>query len=182
MLKNSYKFAPAQKDESIVFGASRPGYSNQGVEAWLNFMIEQDIKKVCCLLDDKQLVNYSNLLGRYQDKFGTDHVCWAPIKDFHLAELENLTQNILPFLKKADQQGDKVVVHCGGGIGRTGHILAAWLVSNRGLSNQAAIAAIRKTGRNPYEFAIAAALKGRNPFKAIKELDLLLNNVRMSKN
>ena len=59
MLKNSYKFAPAQKDESIVFGASRPGYSNQGVEAWLNFMIEQSIKKVCCLLDDKQLVNYS---------------------------------------------------------------------------------------------------------------------------
>ncbi|MGB5961636.1 MAG: dual specificity protein phosphatase family protein [Coleofasciculaceae cyanobacterium] len=182
MLKNSYKFAPAQKDETIVFGASRPGYSDQEIDTWLNFMIEQNIKKVCCLLDDKQLVNYSNLLEIYQQQFGIDHVCWAPIKDFHLASLENLTQNILPFLKKADQQGQKVVVHCGGGIGRTGHILAAWLVSNSGLSNQAAIAAVKKTGRNPYEFAIAAALRGKNPFEAIKELDLLLNNVRLSKN
>lgn len=182
MLKNTYKFAPAQKDEFIVFGASRPGYSEQKVKAWLSFMKEQDIKKVCCLLCDKQLARYSNLLVTYQQEFGTDNVCWAPIKDFHLASLENLTQNILPFLKKADQQGQKVVVHCGGGIGRTGHVLAAWLVSNRSLSNQAAIAAVRKTGRNPYEFAIFAALKGKNPFKAIKELDLLLNNVRINKN
>lgn len=182
MLKTPYKFAAAQQDETIVFGASRPGYSEQKVDAWLNFMAEQGIKKVCCLLCPKQLARYSNLLEKYQHKFGENNVCWAPIEDFHLADLENLTEKIIPFLKKAEQQGDKVVVHCGGGIGRTGHVLAAWLVSNRGLSNQAAIAAVRKTGRNPYEFAIAAALRGKNPFKATKELDRLLNNVRMSRN
>jgi protein-tyrosine phosphatase len=182
MVKNPYKFAPAQKDELNVFGASRPGYSDQEVDAWLSFMTEQGIKKICCLLDDKQLVRYSNLLGIYQYKFGTDNVCWAPIEDFHLSELENLTQKILPFLMEANQQDDKVVVHCSGGIGRTGHVLAAWLVSGRNLSNQAAIAAVRKTDRNPYEFAIAAATRGKNPFKAMKELNLLLNNVRNAKN
>ena len=180
MLKNPYKFAPAQEDECTVFGASRPGYSDQQVDTWLSFMRAQNIKKVCCLLDDKQLVHYSDLLAKYQQKFGTENVCFAPIKDFHLASLENLTQNILPLLKKADQQGHKVVVHCGGGIGRTGHVLAAWLVSNRGLSNQEAIADVKKTGRNPYEFAIAAALRGKNPFKAMKQLDLLLNNCRLN--
>lgn len=182
MPKNPYKFTPAQQDETIVFGASRPGYSNQEVDVWISFMKEQGIKKVCCLLCQKQLARYSSLLEIYQQQFGEDNVCWAPIEDFHLAEFENLTQHILPFLKKADQQGDKVVVHCGGGIGRTGHVLTAWLVSNRGLSNQEAIAAVKKTGRNPYEFAIAAAFKGKNPFKAMKQLDLLLNNVRMSNN
>ncbi|MEH2143235.1 MAG: dual specificity protein phosphatase family protein [Nostoc sp.] len=107
-------------------------------------------------------------------------VCWAPIADFHLSDLKTLTQKILPFLIEADKQNEKVVVHCSGGIGRTGHVLAAWLVSVRGLSNQAAIAAVKRTGRNPYEAAIAAVLKGRNPWKVVKELDVLLNNCRLA--
>jgi protein-tyrosine phosphatase len=179
MTRNPYKFAPAQQDEPIVYGASRPGYLEAEVETWLSFMKQQDIKKVCCLLCPKQLARYSHLLATYQQEFGINNVCWAPIEDFHLADLENLTQKILPFLREADQQGDKVVVHCGGGIGRTGHVLAAWLVSGRNLSNQAAITAVKKTGRNPYEFAIVAAFKGKNPFKAMKQLDLLLDNCRI---
>lgn len=178
MVRHPYKFAPAQKDKLTVFGASKPGYSDAEVQTWINFMQEQDIKKVCCLLCPQQLERYSNLLETYQQKFGTDNVCWAPIEDFHLSDLENLINTILPFLREAEQQNDKVVVHCGGGIGRTGHVLAAWLVNGRKVSNQSAITAVKKTGRNPYEFAIAAAIRGKNPFKAMKELDLLLNNCR----
>jgi hypothetical protein len=51
-------------------------------------------------------------------------------------------------------------------------------VSGRGLSNKAAIAAVRKTGRNPYEAAIAGVLMGRNPWKAIYELNALLDACR----
>jgi len=40
-------------------------------------------------------------------------------------------------------------------------VLAAWLVSGRGLSNKAAITA-RRTGRNPYEAVIFAVIRGRN--------------------
>jgi hypothetical protein len=38
---------------------------------------------------------------------------------------------------------------------------------------------LRKTGRNPYEAAIAAAAGVRNPFKVVKALDELLNNCRL---
>jgi len=38
-------------------------------------------------------------------------------------------------------------------------VLAAWLVSGRGLSNKAAITAVRRTGRNPYEAVIFAVLE-----------------------
>ncbi|WP_445638216.1 Tyrosine specific protein phosphatases domain-containing protein [Nostoc sp. DSM 114161] len=175
-----YKFAPACEKEQVVFGARRPGYTNQMVEDWIEFMKSQGIKRVCCLLPDEQLASYSDLLGRYKQEFGSQLVCWAPIADFHLADLETLTHKIIPFLSEADKQNQKVVVHCSGGIGRTGHVLAAWLVSVRGLSNEAAIKAVKKTGRNPYEAAIAAVFKGKNPWKVVKDTNILLNNCRLA--
>ncbi|MEH1853923.1 MAG: dual specificity protein phosphatase family protein [Nostoc sp.] len=175
-----YKFAPAWEKEQIVFGAARPGYTDKNVQDWVEFMKRQDIKRVCCLLAEQQLASYSDLLGIYKQEFGNQLVCSAPIADFHLSDLENLTQKILPFLIEADKQNEKVVVHCAGGIGRTGHLLAAWLVSVRGLSNQAAIDAVKRTGRNPYEAAVAAVFRGRNPLKVVKELDVLLNDCRLA--
>jgi protein-tyrosine phosphatase len=180
MTRNAYKFAAAWEHEQIVFGASRPGYSNQQVSDWIEFMKQQNIKRVCCLLPEKQLAPYSNLLERYQQEFGSQKVCWTPIEDFYFASLETLTQKILPFLIAAEEQNQKVVVHCSGGIGRTGHVLAAWLVSVRGLSNKEAIAAVKKTGRNPYEAAIASVLTLRNPLSVVNELNELLNNCRLA--
>lgn len=94
--------------------------------------------------------------------------------------LEALNAGSIDFGYTGDKQNEKVVVHCSGGIGRTGHILAVWLVSVRGLSNQAAIATVKRTGRNPYEAAIAAVFRGRNPLKIVKELEMLLNDCRLA--
>ncbi|MDB9309915.1 dual specificity protein phosphatase family protein [Aphanizomenon sp. CS-733/32] len=175
-----YKFAAAWEKETIVFGASQPGYSNQQVEDWIKFMKSQNIKRVCCLLSEKQLANYAHLLDTYRQEFGNQQVCWTPIEDFHLCDLETLTQKILPFLITANQENEKVVVHCAGGIGRTGHILAAWLVSVREFSNKDAISAVKKTGRNPDEAVIAAPRLGKNPFQVAEELNLLLNSCRLA--
>ena len=169
-----YNFAAASEEEAIVFGAARPGYSQANVSEWLEFMKNQGIQRVCCLLPSAQLAPFSNLLGTYQQEFGTNRVCWSPIADFQLADLERLTQQILPFLKVADQQNERVVVHCAGGIGRTGQVLAAWLVCGRGLTTRSAIATVKKTGRNPYEAAIVAPLLGKNPWKVMRELETLL--------
>jgi protein-tyrosine phosphatase len=173
-----YKFAAAWENEPIVFGAAKPKHTIEQVNRWIEFMQRQGIQRVCCLLPDTQLARYSDLLGVYRQAFGIERVCWAPIEDFQIAERETLLQTILPFLAAADQLGEKVVVHCSGGIGRTGQVLAAWLVSGRGLSNSDAIAATRRTGRNPYEAAIAALVKGRNPWKVVGELNALLDDCR----
>ncbi|ABA21162.1 dual specificity protein phosphatase [Trichormus variabilis ATCC 29413] len=174
-----YKFAPACEQETIVFGAARPGYSDQEVYNWIEFMRQQNIKRVCCLLSNEQLAGYSHLLSTYQQEFGNQQVCWAAIADFHLADLATLTEKILPFLIEADKLKERVVVHCSGGIGRTGHVLAAWLVCGRGFANQDAIAAVKCTGRNPHEAVIAAVFQGKNPLTVAKELDFLLNNCRI---
>jgi protein-tyrosine phosphatase len=170
-----YKFAAASADESIIFGSARPGYADEQVSQWIEFMRDRDIQRVCCLLTQKQLDRYGDLLGSYRQAFGNESVCWAPIEDFSLATPEILLDRILPFLAIADQQQEKVVVHCAGGIGRTGHILAAWLVAGRGFTRESAIAAVRQTGRNPYEAIIAAPFKGRNPWQVAAELQRLLS-------
>jgi protein-tyrosine phosphatase len=170
-----YKFSAASENELIVFGSARPGYSNEKVNEWIEFMQSQEIKRVCCLLPESQLDRYANLLDVYRQTFGIDQVCWAPIEDFHFAEPDLLIHQILPFLATANQKNEKVVVHCSGGVGRTGHVLAAWLVAGRGLSNTAAIAVVKRTGKNPYEAILAAPFKGRNPWKVAAELDLLLD-------
>jgi protein-tyrosine phosphatase len=171
-----YKFSAASENEAIVFGSARPGYSSKKVNQWIEFMQSQEIKRVCCLLPESQLARYSNLIDVYRQSFGIDQVCWAPIEDFRFAASDVLMHQILPFLAAANQKDEKVVVHCSGGIGRTGHILAAWLVAGRGLSHKDAIAVVvKQTGRNPYEAVIAAPFQGRNPWKVAEEVNSLLD-------
>jgi protein-tyrosine phosphatase len=173
-----FKLAAAAPSEQIIFGAVRPGYTDRQVTAWLDFMQKQGIQRVCCLLSTPQLQRYADLIGTYQQHFGVDQVCWSPIADFSLVDRPTLLHQILPFLAIADQQQQKVVVHCSGGVGRTGHILAAWLVAKYNMSNKMAIATVHQTGRNPNEAILAAIFKGRNPWQVKAELDLLLNDCR----
>jgi hypothetical protein len=67
-----YKFSAASENESIVFGSARPGYSNEKVNEWIEFMQSQEIKQVCCLLPESQLARYSNLLEVYRQTFRSE--------------------------------------------------------------------------------------------------------------
>ncbi len=177
-----YKFAAASADESIVFGAARSGYTDRQVEQWVEFMRDRDIRRVSCLLSAAQLNRYADLLNIYRQNFGLDRVCWAPIDDFRLVDRHLLFHHILPFLADADRSQEKVVIHCSGGVGRTGQILAAWLITGRGYSCKSAIDTVRQTGRNPYEAVIAAPFWGRNPWQVMAELNNLLDECAGLKN
>jgi protein-tyrosine phosphatase len=121
-------------------------------------MEEQDIERVCCLLSEK-LEYYDSLLERYQIEFGPQKVRHAPIGDYGIVSDDTFHEAILPFLREAVDESEKVVVHRSAGIGRTGHILALWLVYGRGYGLEDAIATVRQTGRNPLEAASQEQLR-----------------------
>ena len=154
---SNFNFDAASFDEQYVYGAQRPGYhssrpvSDAEVELWVDFMQQQGIKRVCCLLEEQLSYYESDLLASYKRFFGEEAICSAPIKDFTLADEQLLTETILPFLADSVQKKEAVVVHCSGGLGRTGHVLAAWLVYGHGMINEQALKEVIALGRNPYE-------------------------------
>jgi protein-tyrosine phosphatase len=151
-----FEFAAARPEEVIVYGAQRPGYPSKNVDvsdvrAWISFVQKSGIRRVCCLLPTKQLAYYRvDLLQTYREAFGQQNVCRAEVEDYHLCDHATLENTILPFLVESDRASTPVVIHCSGGSGRTGHVLAAWLVRHRGLSVDDALAIV-STNRNPRE-------------------------------
>lgn len=151
---HKFRLGPASQNEPIVFGAQGPAYSLLRMSEWIAYMRAQGIKRVCCLLHQEQLKSYKeDLLEMYNREFGVENICWAPIPDYHLCDVGLLKERILPFLKDADAKSEPVVVHCQGGRGRAGHVLAAWLVFGRGFPAEDAVAAVKEMGRNPHEAA-----------------------------
>jgi protein-tyrosine phosphatase len=149
-----FRLGPAAEDEPVVFGAQGPAYSLLRIGEWIAYMKEQGIRRVCCLLHDAQLRSYKeDLLAAYSREFGSENVCWAPIADYHLCDVGLLKERILPFLKESESKSEPVVVHCQGGRGRAGHVLAAWLVFGRGFAIEDAVTAVKALGRNPHEAA-----------------------------
>jgi hypothetical protein len=96
-----------------------------------------------------------NLETEYKRLFGAARVLMEPIADHHLCSRQALRGNILPFLRAADSASERTVIHCWGGNGRTGHVLAAWLVAARGVSPVEAIGIVEATGRLPQEAVLA---------------------------
>ncbi len=156
MVADAYRFAPAAADEAVVYGACAPGWHTAAdhdvaIDEWLAFMHDAGIERVCCLLTGRQLDASDANVGRYEDAFGPQRVLHAPVPDHHLLSPDTLQTEVLPFLRDADAADEPVVVHCLAGIGRTGQVLAAWLVAAREYTPQRAIETVQELGRDPLE-------------------------------
>jgi len=155
-MDSNFHFGPARSGEGTAYGARTPEASLTGIVEWADFMRSQGVTRVCCLLDAGQLAGFPvNLEAEYKRLFGATCILMEPIADHHLCSRQALRGNILPFLSTADTVSERAVIHCWGGNGRTGHVLAAWLVAARGLSPMEAIEAVEATGRLPREAVLA---------------------------
>lgn len=155
VVHHAHRFSPAAPDEEYVYGSCHPGWHSAGddetaVEEWLSFVQSEGIERVCCLVAGSPDEVRESSLGRYTEAFGHSNVCHAPTAPHHLVSHERLVQTILPFLQESVEQESPVVVHCLSGVGRTGQVLAAWLVATREFSPEDAIDRVHEMGRDPF--------------------------------
>ncbi|MDT3434588.1 dual specificity protein phosphatase family protein [Haloarcula sp. 1CSR25-25] len=172
---NPHRFAPAAADEEYVYGACAPGWHTaathqDAIDDWIAYMQAHDIERVCCLLPGQQLDHTGANVQRYREAFGESAVRHAPVPDHQLIPEDRLRNDILPFLVVASEAEERVVVHCLAGIGRTGQVLAAWLVYHYDYGPDRAIETVQESGRDPEE-----AIRSGNATEA--ELSDLLSSV-----
>ncbi|MFQ5712840.1 MAG: dual specificity protein phosphatase family protein [Candidatus Scalinduaceae bacterium] len=82
------------------------------------------------------------------EEFGFE-VKHIPVEDFSTPRIEQI-EDFLEFAEKIRAVGKKLVVHCDGGMGRTGTMLACYLVS-KGINAAKAIEIVRKKRPNSIE-------------------------------
>jgi protein-tyrosine phosphatase len=154
-----FGFGAPLPEEDHVYGARRPGYpgkfvQTQLVDEWLAFMKKQGIGRLICMLSDEELSYYptlpGGLLGVYTETFGRDNVLWAPTQDKHLCSGEAV-KHICYFLQRGVSEGQKTVIHCSAGLGRTGQALAAWLIYNYDMTERKALKTLEALNRSPRE-------------------------------
>lgn len=119
-------------DESLVLGSSHPSDDD------LRRLYSEGVRVIVCLLDE------SEQPARYDvaeaGRLGYARYC-IPVRDFHAPSVAQIEK----FLNVAATAAPdaKVLVHCEGGVGRTGTMAAAYWIA-KGLSVSDAIAKVRR--------------------------------------
>jgi len=158
-----FAFARASSRDPWLHGAERPGYNlsvpipEEPIHAWIKAMYSHGIRRVICLLAREQLDYYTtNPLSLYNTSGLFTTVSHAPIKDFSAPPVATL-HHICALIQDAEEAHEPVVVHCSAGYGRTGLVLAAWLIVRYGVTVNDAIGEVidfargQSVWRNPLE-------------------------------
>lgn len=124
-------------------GCSRPGAHGQSVASDLAILRGHGIQTMLTLTE-------TPVVAHEIEAAGLD-VLHLPVDDFHAPTTQQMLQ-ALAYIESSLAENMPVAVHCLAGQGRTGTILAAWLLRS-GLSADDAIAEIRALAPGAIESA-----------------------------
>lgn len=126
-----------------------PGRRDRGrnIEEDVKSIVDSGIENIVTLITESELESYGvpNLIKTYNENgISTKHVS---IVDQGIPTIEELDE-IVDWMDAKFKKNEKVLVHCVGGLGRTGTIVAAYLKKYRRYSTEEAINMVRKS-RSP---------------------------------
>ncbi len=121
--------------------------TNRSLPDDLEVLRAAGVNHVVTLITDDELHTYGvgGLFAVYQDAGFAVHR--LPIPDMGVSSKEEMA-SLVNWLDEQLRDGARVLVHCVGGLGRSGMAAACYLTT-RGLDAEAAIAEVRRT-RSPY--------------------------------
>ncbi|CAB9531685.1 Dual specificity phosphatase, catalytic domain [Seminavis robusta] len=137
-----HNFGPASPLDTILYTAEQPGKSCRqrdddkisaaSVQEWIQFVRGQGVTNVVTLLNEDELDVYEEPgLKELLTQAGMS--CYiAPMGDLGACD------RVFDVVRQVEADGEKVVCHCTGGIGRAGRVAAAWLVHRYNLSPEVA--------------------------------------------
>ncbi|WCL50282.1 isochorismatase family protein [Leptospira sp. GIMC2001] len=116
---------------------------NRNLSDDLNVLKEEGIKKVYSLITEDEYREYGvpNLKWGYEEA-GLSFLSF-PILDQGIPAREDLPK-IIDDIDQELQSGNNVLVHCVGGLGRSGTIAAAYLIAKSGIGAEDAIRTVRQ--------------------------------------
>ncbi len=124
--------------------------------------VAEDFDAVVVLVEDYELP-YS--LDEWE-KRGVE-VLHSPIPDFTAPSLDQLLE-ILRWIERNVHEGKRVLIHCFGGLGRSGTVATAWLIYSKGLSLREALRRVRSIR--------PGAVEAREQFEVLRELERQLSH------
>jgi protein-tyrosine phosphatase len=137
-----HNFGLASPLDTILYTACKPGktacndgnkkVSNERVQEWCKYIISQGVTNVITLLNDDELQIYEEPgLKAMLEHCGMKSYI-APMGD------TGACARIFEVVRRVEANGEKVVCHCSGGVGRAGRVAAAWLVHRYSLTPEVA--------------------------------------------
>lgn len=132
-----YKFPMKQ---SFIALSPLPGRVD--LESDLSKISENKITHVVTLVSDEELTHYKvgNLMARYSDLNLT--VLHSPIPDYGTPSIEQM-KTIITWVHKRVKSKQNVLIHCVGGLGRSGTVMAVYAKAYLGKTAEEAINYVR---------------------------------------
>jgi protein-tyrosine phosphatase/nicotinamidase-related amidase len=137
------------KGEGLIGMTILPGRKdrNRSLTEDIETIKEENIQNVICLLSENEFEEYGVSKLKEEYKKAGLNVCYKQILD-QTVPTETMMNETLKWLDKELLENKKTLIHCVGGIGRTGTVVACYLKKYSGLTTTEAIEVVRKS-RSP---------------------------------
>ena len=144
-----------------VLAGCYPGDKNQGTaDAKLSGLLEVGVSRVINLMEVNEVGHGGESFVHYEPRLDqlaherSQHVEFRrfPIVDLSVPTVSGMIE-ILDFLDEALNRGEITYVHCWGGRGRTGTVVACHLRRRHGLSGAAALSLLQDLTKHNQQFA-----------------------------